>query len=98
MTTECERFHVLMHGYLDEELAPDEERAVRDHISSCGECAKLFAEMRELAGDLNRMSLDFAEADIWDRVGARILPQVKANEGRTLSQARWLHSWSSINL
>ncbi len=74
MTRECERHRQLIHGFLDGELTPDEERAVQEHIASCEGCAGMFEELRGLTEDLDRMSLRFADVRLWEKVRERVLP------------------------
>lgn len=78
MTNECERYRILIHGYLDGELNADEQKKLKEHLASCHECARAVEEMRGLTQDLNRMALDFAEVHVWEEVKARVLPATQA--------------------
>lgn len=78
MTNECERYRVLIHGHLDGELNANEQKELKEHLSSCQECARAAQEMRGLTEDLNQMALDFAEVHLWEEVKARVLPAPQA--------------------
>ena len=81
MTEECERFRLLIHGYSDGELTPDQERAVWEHVRSCDRCARSLKEVRGLTENLDRMSLDFPEVHVWEAIRPQLLP-ARQKKGR----------------
>ena len=37
----------LMHEYLDDEITPEQERVLREHLQSCKECETIFNELKK---------------------------------------------------
>jgi len=55
-----------IHAWLDDQLPPDEARAVEEHVAACGPCADAVAEARGLIAASSRilMSLDSVPRDV----------------------------------
>ena len=51
----CKHFNELLAGYLDNELAAGDKKAVEDHLSTCPVC-------REEVGRLSQIQRDLSEA------------------------------------
>ena len=43
---ECRETRKRMHSYLDGDLSPTEEKAMRAHVARCGDCAPAFERLR----------------------------------------------------
>ena len=56
----CEKIEELLPPYLEDELSPEEKRAVEKHLKTCENCSMLFSFMQE-----SRESLaDFPEFEV----------------------------------
>ena len=65
----CDECTELLSAYLDEELMPDEQQAVRDHLASCADCAR---ERETLALTSRRIKESFMRHETPDVLKARI--------------------------
>jgi len=74
----------LMHDYLDEELDPEKERALRDHLKSCKECETIFNELKKTDAFVRGISHMQAPPDFTANVLAR-LPKEK--------KRIWMQRW-----
>jgi anti-sigma factor RsiW len=75
----------LMHEYLDEEITPDQERLLREHLQSCKECEGIFNELKKTVAFVKSISTMQAPDDFTANVLSR-LPKEK----RTIWMQRWL--------
>src|SRR3712207_3607368 len=48
MNADCRAIRPLLSAYMDNDLTPDELRAVQAHVAGCAECAATLAEYRQL--------------------------------------------------
>src|SRR5215213_9563106 len=48
MNADCRVLRPLLSAYMDNDLTPDELRAVQAHVATCTECAATLAEYRRL--------------------------------------------------
>ena len=48
----CAEIEAALLDYVEGELAPEREQAVRSHVDECSACAARYREMRRLVGDL----------------------------------------------
>ena len=76
----CPRTHPIVR-LVSGELAPSEERDLREHLEACQVCAAAFSEMRQTWNALGNWSLDLSGVDLAERV----LVEADA-EGRRRSQ------------
>jgi anti-sigma factor RsiW len=74
----------LMHDYLDEELDPDKEKNLRDHLKSCKECESIFSELKKTEAFVKSISSMQAPPDFTASVLAR-LPKEKKKV--------WMQRW-----
>ena len=81
MKDACEKYRVLIHGHLDGELTPEEEKELRGHLTSCAKCAGAADELRGMMHDLNEMSLRFTDPHVWEEVRSRVLPSHEKPRG-----------------
>ncbi|MEH7546089.1 MULTISPECIES: anti-sigma factor [Bacillaceae] len=79
-----EQIFELMHDYLDEELDPEKERALRDHLKSCKECETIFNELKKTDAFVRGISHMQASPDFTANVLAR-LPKEK--------KRIWMQRW-----
>lgn len=77
----------LMHEYLDEEIEPEKERILREHLQSCKECEEIFNELKKTIAFVESLSHMQAPADFTANVLAR-LPKEK----KKVSMQRWLRN------
>ena len=48
----CEEFKPLITGYLDNELSPDQQQSLEDHLSTCPGCTAELANLGDLKENL----------------------------------------------
>ncbi|EKN70413.1 hypothetical protein BABA_05166 [Neobacillus bataviensis LMG 21833] len=77
----------LMHEYLDEEIEPEEEQILREHLQSCKECEMIFNELKKTVAFVKSLSHMQAPPDFTAHVLAR-LPKEK----KKVSMQRWLRN------
>jgi anti-sigma factor RsiW len=75
----------LMHDFLDEEIASDNERLLREHLRECQECESLFNELKKTIAFVKSTSNLQAPENFTANVMAR-LPKEK----KKVSFERWL--------
>ncbi|MEH7075892.1 anti-sigma factor [Neobacillus drentensis] len=80
-----EEIIVLMHEYLDEEITPEQERTLREHLRSCKECEDLFIELKKTIVFVKGVSHMQAPDNFTANVLAR-LPKEK----KKIWMQRWL--------
>jgi len=66
MAQECESFQLLMSGYLDGELTPEDRARLEQHLASCGGCRKEFDKMKRLVAAASELRLDEPPEEVWD--------------------------------
>ncbi|WHY67289.1 anti-sigma factor [Neobacillus sp. SuZ13] len=74
----------LMHEYLDEEITPEHERTLREHLQSCKDCEALFNELKKTIAFVKSVSYMQAPDDFTANVLAR-LPKEK--------KKIWMQRW-----
>jgi anti-sigma factor RsiW len=74
----------LMHEYLDEELDPEKEQILRDHLKSCHDCETIFNELKKTVAFVQSISHLQAPQDFTANVLAR-LPKEKKKV--------WMQRW-----
>jgi len=77
----------LMHEYLDEEIDPENEMILREHIKGCKECETLFNEFKKTIAVVKGTSKMQAPPDFTAKVMAS-LPKEKKKVG----MQRWLRN------
>ncbi|MFK9095159.1 anti-sigma-W factor RsiW [Bacillus salipaludis] len=75
----------LMHEYLDEEIEPEKERILREHLQGCKECETIFNELKKSIAYVKSLSHMEAPVDFTANVLAR-LPKEK----KKVWMQRWL--------
>ncbi len=75
-----------MHEFLDGELAVDLRLAMERHLASCADCAKTFAQLRQLENAHRQLDaqLEPPAEDYWQALPQRVMERVKASEKRRL--------------
>ena len=58
--------------YLDDELTPDERRALDAHLVDCGDCKMTLAALRNVVARASTVTPRPPERDLWDGVAAQI--------------------------
>jgi len=81
--------HVIqwMHDYLDGDIAPNDERALREHLQHCHECSHHFNSLKKTVAFIQHASHLVPSADFTAKVMAK-LPKEK----RRIRVGRWLKS------
>ena len=77
LNLECRETKKQMHGYLDGELSPDEEKAMRAHLAWCADCAPAFERLRKsedavLSYYAATVANETAPAGFWDGLSERL--------------------------
>jgi anti-sigma factor RsiW len=65
----CEPHKPLLAGLLDNELTPDETRAINEHLTRCATCRRDYEQLRETSGKLAAITFDEPDdaivAQVW---------------------------------
>ncbi|MGF6952912.1 anti-sigma factor RsiW [Neobacillus sp. B4I6] len=75
----------LMHEYLDEEITPDQERILREHLQNCKECEAIFNELNKTIAFVKSVS----HMQVPDGFTANVLSRLP-KEKRKIWMQRWL--------
>ncbi|ETI66433.1 anti-sigma factor family protein [Neobacillus vireti] len=75
----------LMHEYLDEEIEPDKEQILRDHLQTCKECETIFNELKKTIAFVK--SISHMQAP--DNFTANVLSRLP-KEKKKVKLGRWL--------
>jgi anti-sigma factor RsiW len=75
----------LMHEYLDDEITPDQERILREHLQSCKECETIFNELKKTIAFVKSIS----HMQVPDDFTANVLSRLP-KEKRKIWMQRWL--------
>ena len=65
---DCEKYHSLIVGLLDNELIPEEIQELNTHLKRCSSCRKEFDEMKEISGKLTLPSFKEPEDEVLDKL------------------------------
>lgn len=68
----CERFHLLITGYLDGELTPEEQTELLEHLEHCTACEDELREHRRLKEITGRMRFKEPEDRVWELYWASV--------------------------
>jgi len=77
----------LMHEYLDEDISPEKEQILREHLINCKECEVVFHELKKTEAYIKSLAHVQAPDDFTAKVLAR-LPKEK----RKVWISRWLRN------
>ncbi|CAM3271051.1 zf-HC2 domain-containing protein [Filibacter tadaridae] len=80
MNTCPEKIIDYMHAYLDEDIRPEEERELQEHLANCSECKEIMDGLEESISFLKSATQIKAPAGFVDGVIAR-LPKEKSQVG-----------------
>jgi anti-sigma factor RsiW len=75
----------LMHEYLDDEITPEQERVLREHLQCCKECESLFNELKKTVAFVKSISTMQAP----DNFTANVLSRLP-KEKRRIWMQRWM--------
>ena len=68
----CERYHLLITGYLDGELSPDEQTELLAHLEQCSSCEEELRQHRKLKEITGRMQFKEPEDRVWEYYWASV--------------------------
>ncbi len=71
----CKSVRDLMSAYYDQELTPDVEAAVREHLEECPDCTQQLAEFAELSRLAADMRPPQVPAGMWSSINASLNAQ-----------------------
>lgn len=71
----CESVREFMSAYFDQELTPDQEAAMREHLEDCPDCAQQLAEFAELSSLAAEMRPPQVPAGMWSSINASLNAQ-----------------------
>jgi hypothetical protein len=99
----CERFDKLIHLFLDGRLEKDEESELREHLTTCEECARKLALLRSMEAAAKKISAEEPPKEYWDtfsgRVGERIVQRAERSFGFGLKEAlQGIFSFSPLKI
>jgi predicted anti-sigma-YlaC factor YlaD len=66
MKYEEDKYRIMLSGYIDGELSPDEKAALEKHLTSCEECAKELNAFRKLKEVTGAMRYADIPEHVWD--------------------------------
>ncbi len=67
MHESCNDIQMLISGYLDGELEPEEERRIEAHIQSCSACQQEYQLMKRLVvGTTAACAIEEPPEEVWD--------------------------------
>jgi hypothetical protein len=72
MTHMHEEWTDKLSDYLDDELPPDERRAVEAHLSGCAHCSGILIELKRVVARARTLEPRPPQADLWTGVAGRI--------------------------
>jgi hypothetical protein len=73
---ECRVTRAAMHDYVKGRLVPSRQRHVEGHLDRCGECTRVFIDVREVSWELRGLGRRLAAAD--HRGGSHRAPRSSA--------------------
>ena len=68
----CERYHLLITGYLDGELSPGEQTELLAHLEQCSSCEEELRQHRKLKEITGRMQFKEPEDQVWEYYWASV--------------------------
>lgn len=68
----CHEYDALLARDLEGELSPEERRSADAHLTDCGRCSALRAELVGIAAAARELPLMSPSRDLWDGIAARI--------------------------
>ena len=68
----CERYHLLISGYLDGELNPNEQSELLDHLEGCSSCEEELKQQRQLKEVTGHMHFKEPEDQVWEYYWANV--------------------------
>jgi anti-sigma factor RsiW len=67
MREACEQYQVLITGYLDGELAPDDKSRLEEHVRLCDDCRREYDSLKRLVvGTTHALAADDPPGEVWD--------------------------------
>ena len=68
----CHEYDALLARDLEGELSPEERRSAEAHLTDCGRCSALRAELLGIAAAARELPVMSPSRDLWDGIAARI--------------------------
>ena len=87
---DCEKYHPLIVGLLDNELAAEEIQEINTHLKRCESCRKEFDEMKEMSGKLSMPSFKEPEDEILEQLWKSPYSRFTRNAGIFMVLAGYL--------
>jgi anti-sigma factor RsiW len=75
-----------MHDYLDEEIAPEHEQVLREHLQTCADCRKHFLDLKKTIALVQSTAHIKAPADLTNKIMANL-----PHEKRKVGVKRWFN-------
>jgi len=80
----CEEYQILMMGYIDNELGPEDEKRFKAHAYQCEICAKELTQYQKLASLTNSLQLKEPADYEWERIYCSIFYKMENRFGWTM--------------
>jgi len=77
-TNLCEEYQILMMGYIDGELGPEDEDRFKAHAYKCSKCAKELIEYQKLAELTNSLQIKEPADYEWERIYKNIFYKMES--------------------
>lgn len=80
----CERYQLLMMGYLDGELSPAEQTEFLQHLEACPACEEELRQHRQLKEITGRMRFIEPEDRLWELYWSNVYNRLERKVGWVL--------------
>jgi len=79
----CERFDKLIHLLLDGRLKKHEESELRQHLSTCEDCAQKLALLKSMESAAKEISTEEPPKEYWDTFSSRVRERIVQREEKS---------------
>jgi hypothetical protein len=76
-----EEYRILLSGYLDGELNPDQLVKIEEHLKSCRDCQQEYKKMQKTQEVLNKMDIQKPRDEAWKAYWSSIYNQLERKTG-----------------
>jgi anti-sigma factor RsiW len=90
------KFIEYMHDYLDDDLIKEQERELREHLTSCQSCKQHFHELKKTLALIQSASNVHAPSDFTEKVMAKLPQEKKVVKVKRLLKAHPLFTAAAV--
>ncbi len=77
----CEQARILLMGYLDGELDPEQEKELRQHLDTCPACKGEWESFKNLKEDTSNMKFKLLPEMYWDDYWEKVYNKIERGVG-----------------